>query len=136
MGLGTRDSSGKSPANHGLQFRPAERWIGKTAKTWKKFLTFLVSMILHRYVQPRRTLHHPPAGHPPPGRHRAGVRQHPPALGFCPRPGAWRDRHLEGDRPHPPAVVRLPDRKPLTRLARPAAEKKKKKTRRSQESGS
>jgi len=33
-------------------------------------------------------------------------------------------------------LLRLPDRKPLTRLARPAAEKKKKKTRRSQESGS
>src|SRR5271165_6571108 len=134
MGLGTRDSSGKSPANHGLQFRPAERWIGKTAKTWKKFLTFLVSMILHRYVQPRRTLHYPPAGHPPPGRHRAGLRHIPLPLASALdlEPGetvTWKviDRtHL--------LLLRLPDRKPLTGVARPAEEKKK--TRRSRESHS
>src|SRR5208283_5073642 len=61
-------------------------------------------MILHRYGQPTRSLSYPPARHPPPGWHRAGLRQHPPPFGFRPRPGSGRDGHLEGGRPHPPAV--------------------------------
>src|ERR1035438_6502014 len=61
-------------------------------------------MILHRYDQPRRSLCYSPARHPPPGRHRASLRQHPPPLGFRPRLGSGRDGHLEGGRPHPPAV--------------------------------
>src|SRR6516165_7563857 len=92
------------PATMGAPVSAGRTADWKISKKLKRFLTFLVSMILHRYVHPRRTLHYPPAGHPPPGRHGAGVRQHPPALGLCPRPGTRRDGHLEGGRPHPPAV--------------------------------
>src|ERR1039458_6666680 len=65
-------------------------------------------MLSNRYGNPsRRSLSYSPARHPPPGRHRAGLRQHPPALGFRPRLGSGRDGHLEGGRPHPPAVGAL-----------------------------
>src|SRR5271157_1272086 len=64
-------------------------------------------MILHRYGHSRRSFPDSPAGHPPPGRHRAGLRQHPPSLGFRPRLATRRDGHLEGGRPHPPAVGAL-----------------------------
>src|SRR5271167_4795493 len=58
-------------------------------------------MLTHRYGTP---LCHPATRHPAAGRHRAGLRQHPPPLGFRPRLGSERDCHLEGGRPHPSAV--------------------------------
>src|SRR5271157_1487420 len=61
-------------------------------------------MIVHRYGYSRRSLLYSPARHPPPGWHRAGLRQHPPSFGFGSRPGSGRDGHLEGGRPHAPAV--------------------------------
>src|ERR1035438_8120547 len=61
-------------------------------------------MLLHRYGNTRRSLHHPLARHPPPRRHRAGLRQHPAAAGIGPGPGTRRDGHLEGGRPHPSPV--------------------------------
>src|SRR6516225_3150769 len=65
------------PATMGAPVSACRTADWKISKKLKRFLTFLVSMILHRYVHPRRTLHYPPAGHPPPGRHRAGVRHIP-----------------------------------------------------------
>src|ERR1035437_1822653 len=73
-------------------------------KVQKNPLTFIESMLLHRYGQPRRSLPYQPARHPPPGWHRAGLRQHSPPFGFGSRPGSGRDGHLEGGRPHPPAL--------------------------------
>src|SRR6516225_4426725 len=57
-------------------------------------------MLLNRYG-PRRSLPDPPARHPPPRRHRAGLRQYPPSPGLRPGPGSGRDRYLESGRPHP-----------------------------------
>jgi len=92
--------------NHAASVRRGADDAGARASTVSGLLT--VGFSHARYPNGNRTssisLPHLPARHPPPGRHRAGLCQPPPPLGFCPRPGSRRDRRLEGGRPHPSAV--------------------------------
>src|SRR5208283_3784685 len=79
-------------------------------------------MVFHRYDHPRRSLPYSLAGHPPPGRHRAGLRQHPPGLGFRPRLATRRDRHLESARPHPPPLGAFAGTEATARRSPPVGE--------------
>src|SRR5712692_4436251 len=76
----------------------------KSGKKNSKNLTFIESMLLHRYARSRKSLRHPFTRHPAAGRDGTGVCQYSPALGFRLGLRVGRDRDLESARPHPFAV--------------------------------